>query len=736
MQVLLRNSNVAAAALLFLAFVPLAGAQEAKPIAGARINACRVGFDGVYKLGYWTPVSIELAGGTPGATVTLELIAPDDDGVRTAVRTPAEDPIQFDADGNAVASLLTKIGRADATLRVNLLDTGKVVATRRFACGEAVGTSVIPPGRPAGTNLLVHVGNTELGLSQAYLAGNPDSSAAPRQVVRLSSLENLPTTWSGYDAVDHVVISADSQELFADVASDDPRLAALGEWVEMGGRLVVLCGRQGEQLLAAGGPLVRLVPGEFVESVPVDRADALEQYSAAADSVMGDVRLSVPRLENVRGRVEAAEGNLPLVVRAPRGFGQVVFAGFDLDRGPLAEWPGRRDLLRRLLDRDDADTAWRTAASGRLTTRGYDDLAGALRQRLGEQFAGVTGVPFGLVALLAVGYLALVGPVDYYLVRRVLGRMEWTWVTLPAMILLVSWGVYALAVSRKGSERRVNQVEVVDFDLTGGRARGTMWATLYSPQATTYDLTLAARRPDGRAVDDPTTLVSWFGMPGTGLGGMSARGGSRAAIDATYRYGPQLAELENVPVETWSTKTFTARWSAAAPRLIAGDLVATVDGLVEGTVQNNAGAPLADARLLYGTWGWRLGDLPAGGSVTIDTGLDPLKVRTLLTSRVRNAVDAPRDRGPFHAEQADVNQLLDLMMFYDATGGRRFSRLANQYQAHCDLSHLLDLGRAILLARGELPGSEFLDHGEPIGANADRRWTVYRFVIPVNEEQR
>ena len=40
------------------------------------------------------------------------------------------------------------------------------------------------------------------------------------------------------------------------------------------------------------------------------------------------------------------------------------------------------------------------------------------------------------------------------------------------------------------------------------------------------------------------------------------------------------------------------------------------------------------------------------------------------------------------------------MMFYDAVGGEGFAGLPNRYQADCDLSRLLDLDRAILVANG------------------------------------
>ena len=71
---------------------------------------------------------------------------------------------------------------------------------------------------------------------------------------------------------------------------------------------------------------------------------------------------------------------------------------------------------------------------------GYNDLAGQLRSAL-DRFDGVRLVPFWLVAGLIVVYLLLIGPGDYFFLRKLVGRMEWTWLTFPAgRAAGVRWG--------------------------------------------------------------------------------------------------------------------------------------------------------------------------------------------------------------------------------------------------------------------------------------------------------
>ena len=102
---------------------------------------------------------------------------------------------------------------------------------------------------------------------------------------------------------------------------------------------------------------------------------------------------------------------------------------------------------------------------------------------------------FPAVATLAIAYLLILGPGDYWLVHKVLRRPQAAWITFPILVVATSVGAYALAGWSKGAGRpRVNQVQLVDFDLTGGRTRGTYWSALYSPDSRRFDLGLSADR--------------------------------------------------------------------------------------------------------------------------------------------------------------------------------------------------------------------------------------------------
>ena len=85
-----------------------------------------------------------------------------------------------------------------------------------------------------------------------------------------------------------------------------------------------------------------------------------------------------------------------------------------------------------------------------------------------------------------------------------------------------------------------------------------------------------------------------------------------------------------------------------------------------------------------------------------------------------------------------MDELLNVMMFYEAAGGSGFAGLPFRYQAHIDLSRQLTLGRAVLVAEVDGPTSR-LHLGEslnPAGADShiDSR-TIFRFVLPVERTE-
>ena len=283
------------------------------------------------------------------------------------------------------------------------------------------------------------------------------------------------------------------------------------------------------------------------------------------------------------------------------GLGRVTVIGFDSDRAftdftlrpEFWDWVRCEGAARARRERGKPKPG-----SGALTEE-EDEVAVAIRTHA-DTFDGVPVVSFGWVAFLIVLYILLIGPIEYFFLKRVLGRLELTWITFPIIVLTVSLAAYFTAYSMKGRDLKINKVDVIDVDPASGRVYGTTWFTIFSPRIDNY--TLAVTPGDGWSADaEPAgTVVSWVGAP---------RGGRASLLRRSYRYHSDekgVADgLEKVPIQVWSTKSFVANWSGqlnpAAP-VVESHLEhpAADPGDVIGTFVNRLPVPvLSDCVAFY-----------------------------------------------------------------------------------------------------------------------------------------
>ncbi len=714
------------------------GQEPSRP----EIASVRVGFAGHYKPGLWTPVEVTVRGGSEPLVCRLTLTVPDGDGVPSRYATPPDAPCRLSPGQESSVLLYVRFGRAESSLLVELDRDRQPVATRVFQAGGSAGAGRFPRALPSNEQLIVVVGSDVPAVDEAVV-GLHRKAGEHATAARLDDFRQMPSRWCGYEGADAVILSASRPETYRGLKPGSPQIAALDEWVRLGGTLVLCAGGRGDELLREGAAWSLLAPGKFQRVLSLEQSGALESYCGSSVSVPrsgagGRLDLRASQLADVQGAIEAREGaKLPLVVRTPRGFGQVVFAAVDLGEPPLSRWTDRGLLVRKFLGIAESRIE-DTHESGAVMHYGFDDLAGQLRSAL-DQFEGVPAVSFELVVAIMVGYLLLIGPLDYFFLRKVVGRMVLTWVTFPVVALVFCLGAYAAAHWLKGDEVRVNQVDLVDVDAASGLLRGTSWANVFSPRTQPYRLAFQPRLPGGRADARAAVLTSWLGLPGDFLGGMDPKTAAPTVWKDPYDSSPGLDTLEGVPIQNWSTKSFCARWTVRAAPCVEAEL-AERDRTPVGTVTNRLDVPLSDCMLCYGRWVYDLGTLAPGQSAGIEHSQERRDLKTLLTGRKPSLEEGRHAAMPYDQASTDVDYILRAMTFFEAVGGYYYVRLTHRYQGFTDLSDLLKTGHAILWASGPAGGPQsphhgarLLSDGRPLGGPQDRHTTIYRFVLPVKK---
>ncbi len=746
---------------------PVAWAADDAPQDSPSIAKMQVGLGGDFKVGYWTPVRVTIRGGSEGFSGKFELSAPDGDDLATRYTNGADRLLEIPAGGEWTGWRYFKLGRIDGRVRGVLRDReGTIVDQQSLA-------DTVP--RPATWHWVVTMGADVRVDESAALFVRMRSERLVSSLV--SEPEDFPDQWFGYEGVNVVVVATGVTTPLETMS--DQQFEAFLHWLRLGGRLVLTSGKRAPELFAPDHRFYPLRPGEFIELDEFWKASGLENYARAADRILGSPDSPLAIYSAQRGRVTCYEGaggtdDRAIITRFPIGFGEVTYLAIDLDLPPVSTWPSRPRLLAKLLQphSDEEDSALSDESVGQVTHVGFDDVSGQLRAAL-DQFQGVTLVQFSWVAALLVLYVLVLGPVDFFGLRK-LQRFHWTWVTFPFIVvgfcLLAVW----LSGHWKGLRTQLNQIDVVDVDPAEQWVRGTTWASIYSPQTTRLDVDLAPEPALQLDRNTPEVLLSWHGLPGTGLGGMN----TTTTVDVlseeyriNYGSGRQARAgppIEQLPIHTASTKGLIARWEAHGAVGEVGQLTANRQDLLQGTVTNPLDVELSNAWVFFGNWAYPIDGRFGPGETFQLGGKSPLDLSWLLA---RRRIVGTRDEGGSwnHDDLSDPPRIVEMLMFYSAAGGRPFTRLSHSYQGYIDLSRHLREGQAILVGRSRLPASRLtishsdrppsesnvasgsplpetqrndintpVTHGQPAdtqpdatGPNPDQHWTFYRILLPV-----
>jgi hypothetical protein len=417
----------------------------------------------------------------------------------------------------------------------------------------------------------------------------------------------------------------------------------------------------------------------------------------------------------------------------------------------LADWQDRGLFWARALDlKHDGPVASASGTrlnggGGRFYQSGVSDLSSQLRIAL-EQFPNVKLIPFGWVAFFIFLYILMIGPGDYFFLKKVLKRMELTWITFPTIVVTVSLLAYFAAYRLKGNDLLVNKVDVIDVDQPGGMVRGRTLMSVFSPQNRDYSVGFLPVAPNldrdvsplvepsssgepPRPVAGNEVVTTWFSIPEPQFGAMGGSNRRFSFVGSGYSYEPVggLERLENVRIPIWSTKTITAQWFGPAGPLVDADLHPVGTDRLSGAVTNRQSYPLQDAILAFERQIYQLGTLAPGATVRVAlAGIRDLS--GLMKSKAPNYMPDQPDRGNTKINRPD---LLLALMFHESESNRSSGHsLSNSVLQDLDLTGQLAIDRPILVARINRPGAQLALGNAPSTPKVDQT-TMLRIILPL-----
>lgn len=543
---------------LFCLLLP-ATAQEAD---SSIEMAVRAGFDGYYKQEYWLPVHVTVANSGPGFSGSLQITAgsalTNDEVVYSA-------PIDLPTQSNKRLTLYIFLGNLTERVTVRLVDNnGRLRQTtpsntlRNWSLqGRLYG--IVSP-QPDEFTFLEDAIKVDAGTATAVL-----------------TLDDLPDLATGWQALDVLVFNdSDSGTL-----SSEQR-TALEQWVNNGGQLVV-----------TGGPGWQKSSAAFADLLPVTlsgsetRSD-LPSFAEQIGIAFRDNGPYVVATGSLRSGGETLyhEDGLPLLARRSWGRGTVYFLALDPTLAPLRDWDGSNRLWADMSRTQPSLQPWG------LGVQIYYAAAAAVGSLPSLVLPSFTGLILFLVV-----YIALIGPINYLVLKR-LQRRELAWVTIPAIILVFTIGTYLTGFQLKGNDTIINQMSVIYGQLGDNNSLSMQSLIgLYSPRRTVYDLTLPASSIVRPINDGFTSLDNRFDSISRSLN----------------------TTVSGIRSDVGGIKTFLADSHSPSPPLTAQATLALVDNQLELAValQNNGSVDLEKAALLFGDAIIPLGTLSAGETVSI-----------------------------------------------------------------------------------------------------------------------
>ena len=649
----------------FWAIPSLASAQIEKKFQPPDIKKIHIGFQTFQqdvertaaKIGLWTPVYVEVFGGTDGIAPDAErppyiqIDTVDSEDVGTFIRIPnvIVEPLKSRTFIGYV-----KAGRAGGNeIQFTLVVKGRKLPERKIENYSMLGID---------SHLYLTLGSRISDLHRAMnkmngvdeekeFNGRPVSTQF-RNVVFENDVEKLPDVWFGYNSVDLMILSTENRRFLTSLGNQPERLKAIADWVRRGGRLVIPIAKQNQDALvavlenqAAWQPPIPVVPPRAPTDIKLPRLLGVEQWGGvqgepfqAEDKKDPLNKIAIPVATLDPGRVPAGdweimaeENGKPLIARVPYGLGQITYIAFSLEDAHFFAWPGKEQFLKAMVEQL-ASKAPEGQQQRNFNPRfgGQQDFNNDLATGLlnGLDNFDVKTIPFGAVALFIVLYILVVGPLDFLLLKYVFKRLEWTWITFPTVVLAVSVIAYFAAYALKGRDMKINKIDIIDFDLRtsyradrdpNGQPRnvhayGQSIFTILSPRIQNYTIGLEpnpafwGEEPEqvgGKTKVLNVDLMSWIGRPSGGMDNMGRPGGA-TFFRNPYGFTSDASALVGVPIPVWTTKAFAASWEQTLPKspfvvdlVYHQKLVAGKELKITGKLENHLGVDLIDVWLIY-----------------------------------------------------------------------------------------------------------------------------------------
>jgi uncharacterized membrane protein YhaH (DUF805 family) len=581
-------------ALLFtIAYSLFPSSALASSIASSSSPTLQVsaGFGTYYRNGAWIPLYITLRNKGPDFSGTLSTSNPEgptwQDTFTTVPVSTYQEPVTVSHSAQKQVTMYLPLFSQSgaASISVQLLDShGKVVQSQDVLLHQLDPVNVF-------VGLL---SDQATGFDSLRTLALPSQSGSVK--AQFLNAQNMPSMSAVLANFNLMVL-----DTFTTSSLTREQLRALHIWVQQGGTLIEVGGPHWQQTL--GTLPADLLPVKVRGTSVLPAGTHLLPGGVPTASGFGtptspdtlQAPITVSTASVLAGaRTILSAGALPLLVQAESGHGLIYYLAYDPTLEPIVDWPGATALWRGLIIRSLGEQLLTSSFSPGLSAGIPYYLAQLQRLFLKNP----TPAPW-LLLLFFLGYLAILGPARWLIVRRTQQR-TWSWRIVMSAIIFFSLLNYTVALYQEGTSIFSNSLSIIQLAQGGSFAHSTAYLGVYVPFVSA-DSDVQAHLPDG-------ILVQPFAD--------SFQQQERATITATSD-GTQVKEPGT------AIKLLDA-FQAEQDISIRGGIISHLvlgQGTLTGTVTNTLPTALSDVYVLMPHSIVRIGNLEPGQTSSVTLSL-------------------------------------------------------------------------------------------------------------------
>ncbi len=399
-----------------------------------------VGFNDIYKIGYSTPINIDIKNNYKDINGQVEIRVPSSPGKYMSYVKPIS--LQKGAEKSVAISV--PIGNEyRSKYAINIYDGNDKIYENTIST-------------VANNNITTFIGILSDDFdSLSYINSVPASTGVSliTKTIKLDE-KNFPEDIFTLKAFNILVINDFDTSRLSKAQYD-----ILKQWVKNGGTLIVGTGSKYNKTLS-------IFKDDFIEgtqgSIQEITTSRIYELATNGDN-KNEIRLDVLALNIKDSTTVLEDKNVKLVQAHTKGKGVVGILSFDLGKAPFVNWNNNTPFMQKVLEL--VNPALTSPNSSMDMGSFFRNNTYAIQEAV-NQFSEMAAARTSSYYLILFLYILFVAPLSYFILKK-LDKREWMWLTVPVLAVIFGALVFITGTGTRSGKITTNMISYITLDKNG-----------------------------------------------------------------------------------------------------------------------------------------------------------------------------------------------------------------------------------------------------------------------------